>query len=62
MTWAEYFIFVVGNFHHTTTVAKTLITVVILLQAFMAVQTSLLMRSGDVEKNPGPGKYRTYLI
>lgn len=49
--------FIVGNVHHTTSLAKILITVVILLQAIVAVQTLLLMRSGDVERNPGPGRY-----
>jgi hypothetical protein len=28
---------------------------ILLLQAMTAVQTTLLMRSGDVEMNPGPG-------
>ena len=30
---------------------------ILLLQTIAAVQTSLLMRSGDVETNPGPGRY-----
>ena len=49
--------FSVGNLHHTTSFVKMLITVVLLLHAILAVQTSLLMRSGDVERNPGPGRY-----
>ena len=34
---------------------RVLMMVILLLQARAAVQTSLLLRSGDVEKNPGPG-------
>ena len=58
-------IFAVGNLHHTTSFVKMLITVVLLLHAILAVQTSLLMRSGDVERNPGPGRYpgeRTFAL
>ena len=46
----------IGNFHPNTTGTR-LLMVILLLQARAAVQTSLLLRSGDVEKNPGPGLY-----
>ena len=34
-----------------------MITIILLLQANVAIQASQLMRSGDVERNPGPGRY-----
>ena len=40
-----------------TSVIVFMMMVILLLQAIAAVQTSLLMRSGDVETNPGPGRY-----
>ena len=36
---------------------KATVLMILLLQAMAAVQTSLLMKSGDVETNPGPGLY-----
>ena len=35
----------------------SMLMMILLLQAIAAVQTSLLIRSGDVETNPGPGRY-----
>ena len=35
----------------------SMIMMILLLQAMAAVKTSLLMRSGDVETNPGPGRF-----
>ena len=41
----------------TGTTFSATVLLVLLLQAMTAVQTTLLMRSGDVEMNPGPGLY-----
>lgn len=49
--------FFAGNICLTATSLKILITIILLLQAVMAIQASQLMRSGDVEQNPGPGRY-----
>ena len=40
-----------------TRATVSVMMMVLLLQAMVAVQTSLLMRSGDVETNPGPGRF-----
>ena len=45
----EIFLFT-GNFYPSDTV------LMMVLLAISAVQTSLLLRCGDVEKNPGPGE------
>ena len=37
--------------------ATALMMMIVALQAMAAVQTSLLMTSGDVETNPGPGRF-----
>lgn len=44
-----------GSFHLMATGAQVLMIVILLLQVIAAVQTYSLLRSGDVEKNPGPG-------
>ena len=41
----------------TGTRATVSMMMMVLLQAMVAIQTSLLMRSGDVESNPGPGRF-----
>ena len=38
-------------------VGTALLMTTLLLQAIAAVQTSLIMKSGDIELNPGPGLY-----
>jgi hypothetical protein len=52
------------SYHNWHTVIKitgatfrATVLLILLLQAMTAVQTTLLMRSGDVEMNPGPGLY-----
>ena len=48
-----------GNFHGpkaTTTKHKILLLILLLLQVITAVHIFLL-RSGDIEMNPGPGRY-----
>ena len=39
-----------------TRTTVSMLIMILLLQAVAAVQTSLLIRSGDVETNPGPGE------
>ena len=51
------YIVCIGNFHPKATGTRVLMMVILLLQAIATLQTSLLLRSGDVEKNPGPGLY-----
>lgn len=46
-----------ANICLTATSSKILISIILLLQAVVAIQASQLMRSGDVERNPGPGRY-----
>ena len=46
-----------GNFHNRKATGIRAMMVILLLLAVAAVQTSLLLRSGDVEMNPGPGRY-----
>ena len=43
----------------TTSTCSANVLMFVLLQAMSltGVQTALLMRSGDVETNPGPGRY-----
>ena len=50
------FIFIVPKATGIRTIAFMMM-MILLLQAIAAVQTSLIMRSGDVETNPGPGRY-----
>ena len=45
----------IGSLHCKATGMRVLMLMVLLVQAIAAVQISLLLRSGDVEKNPGPG-------
>ena len=49
------FIIIVSKTVEAKTTASMLI--MILLQAVVAIQISMLIRSGDVETNPGPGRY-----
>ena len=46
-----------GSLHLKATGTSVLMMVNLSLQAIAAVQSSLLLRSGDVERNPGPGLY-----
>ena len=54
-----HYITIIIIFSTVTKVTRTRATVlmILLLQAMASVQISLLMRSGDVETNPGPGLY-----
>ena len=40
-----------------TRVTISVMMVILLQHAMVTIQTALLMRSGDVETNPGPGRY-----
>ena len=50
------FIFIVPKATGTRAIVFMMM-MILLLQAIAAIQTSLLIRSGNVETNPGPGRY-----